>query len=53
MTIVEFKDSLDLLEFDIAWSTRKGDTFDETRIPIPHDKKNRALELIEFYKYYK
>ncbi|VAW25827.1 hypothetical protein MNBD_BACTEROID04-1685, partial [hydrothermal vent metagenome] len=28
----------------------KGVTNDETRIPIPLDKLNKAYELIEFYK---
>jgi len=48
--IININYSLLLLEFDIAWQTNKGVTNDETRIPIPLDKLNKAYELIEFYK---
>lgn len=39
-----------LLEIEIAWNTRNGNTFDETRVPIPLDKMEKAKELIEFYR---
>lgn len=52
MTIIDGKNGLKLLEIEIAWSTRKGDTFDETRIPIPSNKIERAEALIEYYKLY-
>ncbi|WP_456460580.1 hypothetical protein [Lutibacter sp.] len=48
--IINVNYSLQLLEFDIAWQTNKGVTNDETRIPIPLDKLNKAYELIKFYK---
>ncbi|MGV8946527.1 MAG: hypothetical protein ACOH1N_08870 [Lutibacter sp.] len=51
--IIDGKNGLKLLVIDIAWRTRKGDTFDETRIPIPTDKLERAEALIEFYRFYK
>lgn len=41
-----------ILEFSIEWSTRKGNTNDETRMPIPKDKELKALKLIEFYREY-
>jgi len=52
MKIVDNKKGLKLLEIDIAWRTRKGNTFDETRIPIPANKLERTQALIEFYSKY-
>ena len=52
MKIINGKNGLKLLEIEIAWSARKGDTFDETRVPIPFDKLERAEALIEYYKIY-
>lgn len=49
MKIIDGENGLKILEIDIAWSTRKGNTFDETRVPIPIDKLERAKALIEFY----
>lgn len=53
MKIINGKNDLKLLEIEIAWSARKGDTFDETRVPIPLDKLERAEALIEYYRIYK
>ena len=53
MKIINTKNSLSLLEIEIAWRTRKGDTFDEVRVPIPADKVERAEGIIEFYRQYK
>lgn len=53
MQIIVGNGDLSLLEIDIAWRTRKGDTFDETRVPIPTDKLERAEALIEYYRKYK
>lgn len=53
MKIIDGKNGLKLLEIEIAWSARKGDTFDETRVPIPFDKLERAEALIEYYRIYK
>lgn len=53
MTIIKSEKPLLLLEIEIAWSTRKGDTFDEVRVPIPTDKLERAEALIEYYKNYR
>lgn len=50
MRIIETSENFKLLEFTIEWSTRKGNTNDETRIPIPKNKEQRAKELIEFYR---
>lgn len=53
MEIVDCKNVVKLLEIDIAWSTRKGNIFDELRIPIPLDKLAKAEMLIEFYRNHK
>ena len=50
MKIISTPSGLKLLEFTIEWFTHKGNTNDETRIPIPKDKEQKALELIEFYR---
>lgn len=52
MRVIETTDNFKLLEFTIEWNTRNGNTNDETRIPIPNGKEGKALELIEFYRYY-
>lgn len=52
MKIISTTSNLKLLEFTIEWITNKGNTNDETRIPIPKDKEQKALEIIEFYKNY-
>lgn len=52
MKIIETNNAFKLLEFTIEWNTRKGNTNDETRIPIPKGKELKALELIEFYREY-
>lgn len=53
MNIIKTENQLLLLEIEIAWRTRKGDTFDEVRVPIPSDKLERAKALIEYYRFYK
>lgn len=53
MMITPAKKGLQMLEIEIAWHTRKGNTFDETRVPIPTDKLEKAKELIEYYRFYK
>jgi hypothetical protein len=53
MKIIKDKNASKLLEIDVAWSTRRGDTFDEVRIPIPNNKLLKAEMLIEFYSRYK
>ncbi|MDO9036777.1 MAG: hypothetical protein Q7U59_00330 [Lutibacter sp.] len=53
MKIIRTESTLPLLEIEIAWRTRKGDTFDELRVPIPLGKIERAEALIEYYKFYK
>lgn len=53
MMITPAKKGLPMLEIEIAWHTRKGNTFDETRVPIPTDKLEKAKELIEYYRFYK
>ncbi|MDC9723686.1 MAG: hypothetical protein PSN34_13070 [Urechidicola sp.] len=50
MKIITTPSNQKLLEFTIEWMTSKGNTNDETRIPIPKDKEQKALEIIEFYK---
>lgn len=52
MKIIETSSHFKLLEFTIEWRTRKGNTNDETRIPIPLNKEEKAKELIEFYRHY-
>lgn len=52
MKIISTPTNLKLLEFTIEWMTNKGNTNDETRIPIPKDKEQKAIELIEFYRNY-
>lgn len=52
MKIIETTSDFKLLEFTIEWNTRKGNTNDETRIPIPKNKEQKAKELIEFYRNY-
>lgn len=52
MKIIDDTNEKKLLEIDIAWSTRKGNTFDELRIPIPPDKASKAEMLIAFYRDY-
>jgi len=52
MKIIESKNGMKLLEFTIEWNTRKGNTNDETRIPIPNGKEEKAKELIGFYRNY-
>ncbi len=46
MKIIEVKNNLKLLEFDVQWLTRKGPTNDEFRILIPEDKIKEAEKLI-------
>lgn len=46
MKIIEAKNNLKLLEFDVQWLTRKGPTNDEFRILIPDDKIEEAEKLI-------
>jgi len=36
----------DVLEITYAWNTRKGNTFDEMRVPIPKGKRDEALNVI-------
>ena len=52
MKIIETPEEFKLLEFTIEWNTRNGNTNDETRIPIPLDKEQKAKELIAFYREY-
>ena len=46
MKIIEAKNNLKLLEFNVEWLTRKGPTNDEFRILIPDDKIEEAEKLI-------
>lgn len=46
MKIIEEKNNIKLLEFDVQWLTRKGPTNDEFRILIPDDKLEEAQKLI-------
>lgn len=46
MKIIDAKNNLKLLEFDVQWITRKGPTNDEFRILIPDDKLEEAKKLI-------
>lgn len=46
MKIIEAKNNLKLLEFDVQWITGKGPTNDEFRILIPEDKIKEAERLI-------
>ena len=46
MKIIEEKNNIKLLEFDVQWLTRKGPTSDEFRILIPDDKLEEAQKLI-------
>lgn len=50
--IIDGTMGLKMMEFEIAWNTRKGNTFDETRIPIPSNKLEKAEAIIDFYKLY-
>ena len=43
------ENSINFIEVDIAWSTRRGNTFDEYRIPIPNEQLTKAEELINLY----
>lgn len=49
MKIIETETDMKLLEFDVQWITNKGPTNDEFRIPIPSDKIEEAVHLIEKY----
>ena len=46
MKIIDAKNNLKLLEFNVEWLTRKGPTNDEFRILIPDDKIEEAEKLI-------
>ncbi|NVK53219.1 MAG: hypothetical protein HWD85_09810 [Flavobacteriaceae bacterium] len=46
MKIIESKNKIQLLEFNVQWLTRKGPTNDEFRIPIPKGKINEANYLV-------
>ena len=46
MKIIDAKNNLKLLEFNVEWLTRKGPTNDEFRILIPDDKIKEAEKLI-------
>ena len=46
MKIIEEKNNIKLLEFDVQWLTRKGPTSDEFRILIPDEKLEEAQKLI-------
>ncbi len=38
--------SPEIIEFVYNWNTRKGNTFDEFRIPIPNDKLSEAKDVV-------
>jgi hypothetical protein len=46
LKIIDAKNDVKLLEFDVQWITRKGPTNDEFRILIPADKITEAEKLI-------
>jgi hypothetical protein len=43
--VVKNETAMQVLEFTFNWSTRKGDTFEEIRIPIPENKLAEAEAL--------
>lgn len=45
--ILEARNDVELLEFNVQWMTGKGPTNDEFRIPIPKGERPKALELID------
>jgi len=47
LKIVDAKNNIKLLEFDIQWLTRKGPTNDEFRILIPTEQLEEAKKLVE------
>jgi membrane protein implicated in regulation of membrane protease activity len=38
-----------ILEFTIAWITRKGRTFDELRVPVPQNQMEKAKEVVKYF----
>ncbi|GGG91124.1 hypothetical protein GCM10011416_04600 [Polaribacter pacificus] len=51
LSIVDTEDNLQLLEFDVEWSTRNGPTNDEFRIPIPIDKMEEAQNFVKKHQF--
>jgi 5-bromo-4-chloroindolyl phosphate hydrolysis protein len=50
LKIIESKNKMNLLEFDVQWLTRKGPTNDEYRVLIPSDKIEEANLIVKnFY----
>jgi len=46
LKILNTKQGMKLLEFDVQWITAKGPTNDEFRVPIPDDKEEEVQEII-------
>jgi hypothetical protein len=38
-----------LLEFTVIWNTRKGQTNEQVRVPVPSDKLSEAAKLVEIF----
>lgn len=50
LKIIDTKNQRKLLEFDVEWTTRKGNTNDEFRFLIPTEKLEEATKFTENYK---
>lgn len=49
LKIIDGKNGIKLLEFNVQWTTTKGPTNDEFRILIPNDKITEAENLISIF----
>lgn len=38
-----------ILEFTVIWNTRKGQTNEQVRVPVPSDKLTEAVKLVEIF----
>lgn len=38
-----------ILEFTVIWNTRKGQTNEQVRVPVPSDKLTEAIKLVEVF----
>lgn len=38
-----------ILEFTVVWNTRRGQTNEQVRVPVPSDKLSEAVKLVEIF----
>ena len=50
--VIKKEKACSILEITYGWSTRKGDTHDELRVPIPPGKENEAIRIVKELKGY-